>query len=324
MKTSAVLLLGILFAVIGCSQRSLEGLGGGTKGAPAMAKVQTEVARDAAGVGPPVDFVRKQDIAAGAQAPDAKPAMRRRIKFTADIHLIADDFAKAKSQLYKTVDDHEEAYIAKSDVAESPGQPRKGTWTLRVPVAQFKKFCDEVLTIGEVEKNSSDSEDLSEAYYDLESHIKNRRAELEALRKLQERATDMPSLTQFRKEIADLEDYLNRKQGEFNRLTKITDMTTVTVVIKERQKYSQDKPPAAAETPEFGTRASTTFEQSTQLLQNVGQAVALFFIAVAPWLVVLLIVAGPIWLISRLMRGKPPIVGVVAPSDPPAPPPAHA
>src|ERR1700687_2475225 len=69
------------------------------------------------------------------EAGDEKPATEapRKIIYTAQIELIADDFDKIEQELDQLVKDHE-AYVAKSDTHGSPGVPRSGTWTIRVPV----------------------------------------------------------------------------------------------------------------------------------------------------------------------------------------------
>jgi hypothetical protein len=246
--------------------------------------------------------------------PPAK--VERKIKYTADLRMIAEDFAKAEVGLKAAVKEAN-GFVANSEISGSPGSPRSGTWRVRVPVEHFNSFREAVLLLGEVERNTTDSEDVTEEYYDLQAHIKNRQAEEEALRQLLEKnANNMETFLAIRREMNQVRDDINRKQGRLKMLANLSDLTTIIVGIREKQKYLGDSPPETAETPTFAMRAGRTFTDSLQGLQMFGQFLALCAIGLAPWLPVLLAIVGVLWLAQRRSRAAqptPPVAEQTAP-----------
>jgi hypothetical protein len=244
--------------------------------------------------------------AGGAAAQEQADKAGRKIKFNADVRLIADDFDAAERSLKAAIKEAE-GFAAMSEVTGAAGS-RQGLWRVRLPVPRFDPFREAVLQLGEVERNTSDSEDMTDEYYDLQAHIKNRQAEEESLRQLMEKsATSMENLLAIRREMNQLRDDINRKQGRLKLLAHLTDLATVTVAIRERQRYNREPAPQVAEVPTFGVRAQHTFNQSWQALQSLGQALLLCLIAAAPWLPVpLLGAAAARWWWRRAHLGAAP------------------
>lgn len=214
----------------------------------------------------------------------AKAPVPRKIKYTAEVRLIVEELSKAEAQL-KTALDDAKGYVAQSEVTGSPGTIRAGVWRVRVPVSHFESFRAALRKLGEVEKDRSDSEDVTEEYYDLQAHIKNRQAEETALRKLLEQsANNMENYLSIRRELSQVRDDINRKEGRLRLLANLTDLTTITVALREKQKYNAAAPPQVAETPTFGMRSARTFERSWGALVEFVQYAVLAAIAVTPWL----------------------------------------
>ena len=103
-------------------------------------------------------------------------------------------------------------------------------------------------------------------------------------------------------ELDQITDEINRKEGQLNLWKELTDLTTVTVTLREKQPFVPLKGPALAEVPTFDMRASKTFTDSWEVLVKIGQGVGLCAIALTPWLPVLLVVGVGIWGITWLMR----------------------
>lgn len=259
--------------------------------------------------------------AAAAEAQAGQVPVQRRIKYTADIRLISDDFTQSHKQLMQSVSKFK-GYIAHSDVSQSPGSTKVGTWRIRVPVADFQAFCDEVLQLGEAQKNSTDSEDMTEKYADLQSHIKNRVEHRNELAKLRDKGGDIKYLTVLYRDISAVQLEIDSIQGQIRLLENLTDLTTVNVTIQEKQKYIKDLPPETAEKPSFGTRIGKTFQDSTEALVDFGENLAVGVVAVTPWLPIVLVVGVPIFLVVRgrwravAVAKEVPLKTPAEPSDP--------
>jgi hypothetical protein len=285
----------------------------------------------------PADFVPTQDpgFAAIGTAEQDEPGggaangkkggkqaapVQRKIRYTADVRVICEDLPKAEESLKKAIKVHK-GYIANSETTGSPGSPRSGFWKVRLPVSEFEPFCEAMCKLGEVEKNKEDTEDLTDAYYDLEAHIKNKLAEEKSLRDLLETSgkEKMEHLLAIRRELSGVRDDINRKVGKLKLLKNLTDLTTVSVTLREKQKYVGEKPPELVENPTFGMRVGATFRTSWDALVGFVQLALLAAIAVAPWLIPVIVAAVPVTMLARRWRKSLPAIGeVIEPAPPPS------
>ena len=274
MKSVYCLIVGLLIATPGCGQ------GDRARGPAADAKVAMQDALPA-------------KVMAPGQAAD-KPAIARKIKFTADIRMITVDFDKSKTDLLNLLEKNK-GYVAQSDLSISPGSPKSGVWRLRIPERVFNPFCDEVQKIGQVEKFSTNSEDVTEDFYDTERHIESRQSfRLELLKNSKENIN----------RIGEVDTEIDRLQGRLKVLTNLTDLTTITITIHEQQKFNPDRPPEAVEKPDFTTAAGKAFGDSYDALKSFGVSATLLLISVSPWLALIFVLALPIWLINRLAHRR--------------------
>jgi hypothetical protein len=239
------------------------------------------------------------------QDADRKPAQgeapTRKIIYTANLSLIVEDLSKAEEALLELVDKHK-CLVGRSAITGSAGSPRQGTWTLRVPVEGLEGFRRAVLKLGVPETNTTDSEDVTDRYYDLESSVKNYRAEEEALRKLVEKsAGKMEDVIAVRRELAQLREKIDHLEGQRRRLANLSALTTVHVTFHEIKDYV---PPQA---PTFGSRISSTFADSVDALSGFSRGLVLVGAALAPWLPVVLVVGVLAWVTvrRRLNRARP-------------------
>jgi hypothetical protein len=293
MKTPWSMIVVSVLPLCGCSS-------GGVPQKKTFNNVAVNLAREAPQVN---DGLAQKAVGPGAPAADKGAPVARKIKYTADLKLITDEFDKAKEGLEKQIKVHE-GYEAFADVQASPGVPRVGTWKVRVPIAQFSAFRSAVRSLGEVSSDTINTEDLTEEYYDLEANIKNLRAEQESWRDMLKKTSDkLESLIAVKRELDRVTDEIQRKEGKLRLLANLTDLTTVNIQIREREKYVPVKGPDAAEQATFAMKAGTTFSNSWETLVRFAQAIALLAVALAPWLP-LMIVGGVLLLIfyRRRMR----------------------
>ena len=254
---------------------------------------------------------REQAGQAGEKAQKPADEVARKIIYTAQIELIADDFEKTEQELHQLIQDHD-AYVARSDTHGSPGVPRSGTWTIRVPAKQFEDFKSALATLGELRLNKTDSDDITDRYYDLKDHIKNDQVEEEALQKLLiEKSANgkLEDVLAIRKELRDIRGKIEEQQGRLQRWDKETALSTVTLKITDRRDY------VAPTTPHFGTNIGRTFEGSFDALMSVCRGIVLVAVALVPWFPVIAFVGVPMWLmIRRIRRQGRDAVATVAPA----------
>src|SRR6202011_3620745 len=93
------------------------------------------------------------EAAQGGLVDAGKPAapVPRKIIYTARVELIVEGLDKAEQEIPRLIQE-QHAYVAKSEIEGSPGSPRSGTWTVRVPANRFPAFMDAVGKLGELRR----------------------------------------------------------------------------------------------------------------------------------------------------------------------------
>jgi hypothetical protein len=235
----------------------------------------------------------------GEAKPPADEKLPRKIVYTADVRVVVEDFPTAEAVLKKLVKDHH-GFVAKSEVSGSAGERRSGTWKVRVPVDDFEDFVQAVAGLGVPQKNSTDSQDVTEEYYDLDTRIKNKKVEEERLRKHLDQSTGkLEEILAVEKELSRVRGEIEHQEGRLRMLANLAALTSVTVTIQEIKNYV---PP---QTPTFAASIVGTFSESLGLLGAVGRGLVLVAVALAPWLVVLSLFAVPVGLIIWWWRSRP-------------------
>src|SRR5207249_1695619 len=129
-----------------------------------------------------------KDPVAKAKEAKQQPEVDRKIIYMADVELVVEKFEEAE-QLIRDLVKEFKGYISKSEVAGAPGSRRHGQWTARIPVDRFDAFRDAIAGLGELQRNTLDSQDVTEEFYDLEANIKNKQVEEERLREHLKKST---------------------------------------------------------------------------------------------------------------------------------------
>jgi hypothetical protein len=250
--------------------------------------------------------------------PEKKEETTGKIIYTGSVDLIVDDFDKVEEELTRLVDEMK-GYIAASDIQGERGVPRSGRWTIRVPESRFGALVAALVKLGEARRNTKDSQDITESYYDLKERLKTFQIEEEGLRKLyQEKApsSKLEELAVLRRELTQIRSQIEEMTGKLKRWDNQVELATVIVTVHDRKDYV---PPVL---PDFSGSIGRTFQGSIEALVSAGKGLVLAVVALAPWLVVLGVLGAPAW--WRLWRAykarkstpppSPPVVG-----PPPAP-----
>jgi hypothetical protein len=253
-----------------------------------------------------VDSARTGEAGAKAQAPNAPPpeATSRKIVYTAEAQIVVEEFEKAERELAQLVKEHK-GYVAQAETGGSSGSPRAGRWKVRIPVERFEEFLEAVAKLGVPQRISRDSKDVTEEFYDLEARLKAKKVqETRLLKHLEASTGKLEDILHVERELTRVRGEIEREEGRLRLLANLTALTTVTVHLQEIKNYV---PPQA---PTFGNTISSTFSSSLDALVNFGKGLVIAVVALAPWLVVLTAVGGPIGLMVRARwRGRAPARG---------------
>jgi hypothetical protein len=264
--------------------------------------------------GPPA--APKQAAAPKAGEPGKDDTVQRKIRYTAIVDVVVKDLDAGQLEVERIVAEAG-GYVARSEITGSAGTRRTGTWTLKIPVDKYRAAVMALAALGNTLRNSSDSEDVTEEFVDLEARLRNLRAEEETLNKLmKDSAFKLDDVLKMREQIVKTRGDIERAEGRLKYLSSVTSYSTVNLTLQEIQDY---KPPTA---PTFGSEVSETFAASVASLQHFGRGVAIFLVALAPWLPVVVPALFLLrWASRRLAKSVPPPLPRARRVPEPEPPP---
>lgn len=230
-------------------------------------------------------------------APADQAAMERKIIYTAELTLVVEDFSKTESAVPALVSRFG-GYISASHVDRTQGDRRSGSWTVRIPVDRFDDFLDAAVDLGVPENRTTQAQDVSEEFVDLEARIKNKReVERRIAKLLEDRSGDIKDVIAVETELGRVREEIERMEGRLRYLTNHTALTTVTINAREERDYV---PPQA---PTFTAQIGHTWTGSLEALMKAGKALTLTGVAITPWLPVTAVpVVLSFWLVRRRLK----------------------
>jgi hypothetical protein len=236
---------------------------------------------------------------ADAEAPRPVP---RKIIYNARVTLVVESITSLSDQLARLVKESG-GYVAETDQSSYTHVQRTASWTVRVPVERFDGFLDALGRLGEVQQSHLDSQDVTQEYYDVEARITNKQQEEKRLLKhLEESTGKLEDILKVEKELTRVRGEIEMMQGRIRYLANLSALSTVTITATEVRNYT---PPVE---PTFATQVARTFRRSVETLTELGKAVVLAAVAVAPWVPLLVVMALPFVILWRRAVRRPPVV----------------
>jgi hypothetical protein len=245
-----------------------------------------------AGGGSAADGVTRA-AAMESQAASPPPGLPRKIIYSADIILIVKDLSKAEAGLKVLLKRHG-GFVSSSDLSGTPGYPRSGNWTVRVPVERFEDFKAGAVALGEIQNSRTDSQDVTEEFYDVAARLKNKKVEEQRLLRHLDRSTArLEDILAVEREISRVRGEIEQMEGRIRLLSNQTELTTITLHLNEVQGY------IPTERTTFLSRVARTFSGSVDKMTQFFATLALVFVALTPWFALMSLVGVPLWVWVR-------------------------
>ena len=195
----------VMFLALGCSaSENHSATYFANKGVADKSDSMTTEGQDAVTLGPrpPAAVVGKLS---------GSKSVPRKIIYTAGVDLLVSDVAEASTKLSGMVQQFH-GLVAQSEIKSDRGAPRAADWRVRVPVERFDDFIHQVVRLGEPTKNRTDSDDITDKFFDFQVRIANKKVQVERLQKIIKEQTGKVS------ELLEAERELGRVTTELEEL----------------------------------------------------------------------------------------------------------
>lgn len=236
------------------------------------------------------------------------PSMPRKIIYKGSIELATENLDAAAAKLEAKTKEFG-GYIGDANKTGDKGSTREAFWTIRIPSDKFDPFVQFVSTLGELHSNRREAQDVSEEFYDVQARLKNKRIEEARLVELLKKSTGkLSEILTVEKEISRVREECEQIEGRLRFLANQTDLSTISVTIREVKNFQPET------TPTVQTQVSRTFNGSIDAMKQLGLAILLMAVAIAPWLVPFAII---VWILFRIARKATPKPTTAPPSTMP-------
>lgn len=241
--------------------------------------------RDSYGIVPPVP----EEPTAGQTAAEVD----QKIIKTGYLDLTVDDVGETASKL-SALATGKGGFIQESSVSERQDGTHFGNVTVRVPSEQFESTMTEIKTYAaSVTTESSQGQDVTEQFTDLEAQLRNAEAQEEEYLKILEQADTVEEILMVQSYLSSVRYTIESLEGRIQYLENRTSYSTISVAMSE-------EPTVRIPTKDF--RFGATISEAGQALVAIFQNLAV----AAIWLVVvgggiLLPAALVVWAIIRVV-----------------------
>jgi len=180
-------------------------------------------------------------------------------------------------------------YVVSSTKYESDSRPH-GRISIRVPAERFDEAFDRLRQLAvDVPRESTESQDVTEEYTDLEAQLRNLEATEAQYLALLDKAETVEDILAVQRELSHVRGEIERIKGRMQYLERTSDMSLIEVNIQGTKPLGQT-----------GWSAFQTLKSATRGLTTFGRVLA----DIALWLVIFCPIWIPIIFLIRFLRRR--------------------
>jgi hypothetical protein len=217
---------------------------------------------------------------------------------TVSLSFIAKDFDSSRASLDGILARHN-GYAADLNVATPQGAARSLQASLRIPAPQLPAALAELKSLGRVELETQNGEEVTQEHADLVARLKNSRETEQRLQAiLTQRTGKIGDVLEVEREIARVRGEIEHMEAEQKNLEHRVDFATIDLKLSEEYKARLDSP-----APAISTLIHNAAVNGYRNVVDTVLAITLFFAEYGPVLIFwLLLFFIPAWLVWRRWR----------------------
>ncbi|WP_298031427.1 DUF4349 domain-containing protein [uncultured Dysosmobacter sp.] len=229
-------------------------------------------------------------------ASKAEALQGRKLICTAQLELETTEFDQASVRLAELTEEYG-GWFESSSVGGRGSGHCWANYTVRVPVARYQAFLNQIGELCHETWRSTEQQDITESYYDTQGRLETQKIKLERLQELLRKAEAMEDIITIESAISETEWMIDDLSGTMRHYDSLVDYATITVSLQEVYKLSN-----VEEVPDsFGSRIGAAFRNGCSAFADGMEnlAVALAY----GWMWVLLAAAAVV-LVVRILRKR--------------------
>lgn len=178
-------------------------------------------------------YVPAEDTAETTPAVSSALANRKLVRNAqVDLEVLRFDEALQKITAFAGEDG---GYIATTGSEKQQNGKLRGEVVVKVLPDNLDRFLGKLRALGELKNQSISTEDVTKAYFDTDSRLKNARVmEQRLIEILKKRSEDVNDLLQVEKELGRVREEIERMQGELKFMDTQVQFATVTISLAEK------------------------------------------------------------------------------------------
>ncbi len=303
-KTISVFLTALMLtlALTGCGASAdteaamPQAMGGGAKNESYSYAVQDSMAEMETPMSPAEDGEGIWTEESGSVAGESAGKMEEKIIYTASMDMQTLDYETADTAIAELVKSCG-GYFERRSVSNRSSGYRYGEYTVRVPVAEYEHFCNQIGELCHVTYAQSFAENISEAYYDTAARLETAEIKLDRLQELLKKANNMADIITIESAISETEYTIESLTGTLRRYDALVDYSTVTLSLSEVYKLSGTE--TAPET--FGDRMGNAFADGFRSAIDFAEDL---MVGLAGAWVTLAVLLAAVLVLFKVLRGK--------------------
>ncbi|KAF0091928.1 MAG: hypothetical protein FD141_112 [Fusobacteria bacterium] len=174
-----------------------------------------------------------------------------------------------------------------------------GFMVVRVPSVKFMDSMEEIKSYGRPTDSSTNTENITGTYKDLESELKSFKIEEERLLTYLTKAEKIEDMLTIEKELTRVRTEINSRASILNNYDKLVAFSTITINLTESKSATGniDSPFS-----DFGLKISSGFAASINLMLNILAGLILILIRLLPFLIIVGVALLILWFFKKKNR----------------------
>lgn len=235
-------------------------------------------------------------------APPKRSSTDQMIVRTAQLSLTTTDFDRVRDRINEILKRHQ-GYIGELNISSPAGVARTLEGTLRMPADQLEGATAELKSLGRVDSESQNGEEVTAQYVDVEARLTNaRNTERRLTDLLRQRTGKLADVLAVEKEIDQVRGSIERMEAEKKNLGNRVDFATVTVRVTEDYRAQMQVVPASLVT-RFQNAAVEGYRSTVEGIVSVLLVMLSYGPGLVVWGALLFFPARAAW--RRLRRPVP-------------------